>query len=92
MCCTQAVVGFAEFSWEIGHLAAVPRNPITVENTAANVAQTRRIVGMTPMVENIATLIAPPASSLTEAEWLSRIAAAAAAPRLAVRSFGASAS
>jgi uncharacterized protein len=68
--------------WEIGHLAAVPRNANTVENTAANVAQARRIVGTTPMVENIATLIAPPASSLTEAEWLSRVAVAADAPLL----------
>jgi uncharacterized protein len=67
---------------EIGHLAAVPRNAVTVENTAANVARARRIVGMTPLVENIATLIAPPASSMTEAEWLSGVAVAADAPLL----------
>jgi uncharacterized protein len=67
---------------EIGHLAAVPRNANTVENSAANVARARRIVGTTPMVENIATLIAPPASSMTEAEWLSSVAVAAAAPLL----------
>ena len=68
--------------WEIGHLAAVPRNAKTVENSAANVARARRIVGTSPMVENIATLIAPPASSMTEAEWLSRVAIAADAPLL----------
>jgi uncharacterized protein len=63
--------------WEIGHLAAVPRNAITVENSALNVARAERIVGMMPMVENIATLISPPASSMTEAEWLGRVATAA---------------
>jgi uncharacterized protein len=68
--------------WEIGHLAAVPRNAVTVENAAANVARARRIVGMIPMVENIATLISPPASSLSEAEWLGRVAVAADAPLL----------
>jgi len=67
---------------EIGHLAAVPRNAITVENTAANVARALRIVGMTPMVENIATLIAPPASSMVESEWLGRVALAADAALL----------
>jgi uncharacterized protein len=68
--------------WEIGHLAAVPRNANTVDNSAANVARARGIVGMTPMVENVATLIAPPASSMTEAEWLSRVAVATDAPLL----------
>jgi uncharacterized protein len=68
--------------WEIGHLAAVPRNAVTVENAAANVVRARRIVGMIPMVENIATLISPPASSLSEAEWLGRVAVAADAPLL----------
>lgn len=68
--------------WEIGHLAAVPRNAITVENSAANVARARRMVGRSPMVENIATLIAPPASTLTEVEWLGRVATAADAPLL----------
>lgn len=68
--------------WEIGHLAAVPRNANTVENSAANVARAQRIVGMTPMVENIATLIAPPASSMTEAEWLGRVVRAADTPLL----------
>jgi uncharacterized protein len=68
--------------WEIGHLAAVPRNADTAENSAANVARARRIVGSIPMVENIATLIAPPASSMTESKWLSSVAVAADAPLL----------
>jgi uncharacterized protein (UPF0276 family) len=58
---------------EIGHLAAPPRNRNTVEGTCRNLAQARRIVGSAPMVENIATLIDPPASDLSEAEWIGRI-------------------
>jgi uncharacterized protein (UPF0276 family) len=58
---------------EIGHLAAPPRNRNTVEGTCRNLAQARRIVGSTPMVENIATLIDPPASDLSEAEWIGQI-------------------
>lgn len=61
---------------EIGHLAAVPRNANSVESSAANVARARQIVGTAPQVENIATLIAPPASSLPEPEWLGQIAVA----------------
>lgn len=68
--------------WEIGHLAAVPRNSGTVENSAANVARARQVVGTAPMVENIATLIAPPASPLTEVEWLTQVATASDAPLL----------
>jgi uncharacterized protein len=58
---------------EIGHLAAPPRNSHTIEGTCANLELARRIVGTAPMVENIATLIDPPASPLTEAEWIRQI-------------------
>jgi uncharacterized protein len=61
---------------EIGHLASVPRNPCTVADAAQNVERARRIVGMTPIVENISTLVSPPASSLTETEWLSQVVGA----------------
>ncbi|HLV85537.1 MAG TPA: DUF692 family protein [Candidatus Sulfotelmatobacter sp.] len=67
---------------EIGHLAAVPRTANTAADAAANIARARDIVGVTPMVENIATLIAPPASSCTEAAWLSSVVMAADAPLL----------
>lgn len=67
---------------EIGHLASVPRNASTVADSAANIALAHRIVGIAPMVENIATLIAPPASSLTELEWLSQVVMAGNAPLL----------
>jgi len=68
--------------YEIGHLASVPRNPGTVADSAANITRAQRIVGMVPMVENIATLIAPPSSSFNEAEWLSQVVTAADAPLL----------
>jgi uncharacterized protein (UPF0276 family) len=58
---------------EIGHLASTPRNGNTIEGTCANLATARRIVGASPIMENIATLIDPPGSSLTEAEWIGRI-------------------
>jgi hypothetical protein len=58
---------------EIGHLAAPPRNGHTVEGTCENLDLARRVVGTTPIVENIATLIDPPASTLGEAEWIDRI-------------------
>ena len=58
---------------ELGHLAAPPRNPATVEGACRNLEQARRVVGSRPAVENIATIIDPPGSSLGEAEWIARI-------------------
>ena len=55
---------------EIGHLAAPPMTSDTVENTAANIAAARALVGLSPLMENIATLIYPPASDLDEPAWL----------------------
>jgi hypothetical protein len=55
---------------EIGHLAAPPRTPSTIGATAENLAAARKIVGTLPQVENIASLIDPPASTLPEPEWL----------------------
>ncbi len=54
---------------EIGHLAAPPRNAVTVEGALANLERAARAVGSLPAVENIATLIDPPASTLDEAAW-----------------------
>lgn len=55
---------------EIGHLAAPPRTQSTIDATAENLDVARRMVGTLPLVENIATLIDPPASDLAEPEWL----------------------
>ena len=58
---------------EIGHLAAPPRNEASIEGACRNLGCAARIVGCAPLVENIATLVAPPASRLDEPEWIERI-------------------
>jgi uncharacterized protein (UPF0276 family) len=67
---------------EIGHLAAAPRTRSTIDAAAANVDRARRAVGLTPHVENIATLIDPPASDFDEPEWLKRTIEASGASLL----------
>lgn len=54
---------------EIGHLAAPPRTEETVEGTLRNLRKAQQVVGAGPSLENIATLIDPPASSMGEADW-----------------------
>jgi uncharacterized protein (UPF0276 family) len=61
--------------YEIGHLAAPPRNLLTVEGAVRNIARIRTVVGEQPVLENIATLIDPPDSALSEAQWVRSIAA-----------------
>jgi hypothetical protein len=61
---------------EIGHLAAAPRTSATVDATAANLDRAASVVGSRPLIENIATLMDPPASDRSEAEWISSIVAA----------------
>jgi len=58
---------------EIGHLAAPPRSEASIEGACRNIDCAARIVGCVPLVENIATLVAPPVSHLDEAEWIERI-------------------
>jgi len=58
---------------EIGHLAAPPRTLHTVEGAARNLVHIRSVVGELPALENIATLLEPPGSDLTEADWISVI-------------------
>lgn len=58
---------------EIGHLAAPPRTPATVDATARNLACAAAAVGARPLVENIATLIDPPGSVLAEPDWLAQV-------------------
>jgi uncharacterized protein len=61
---------------EIGHLAAPPRNEASVESAARNLRKAARIVGALPMMENIATLMEPPCSTLSEPEWITAIMSA----------------
>jgi uncharacterized protein (UPF0276 family) len=69
-------------SHEIGHLAAPPRNAMTVEGTLHNISRARAVVGSPAVLENIATLIEPPDSSLSEPEWVTAILAGSASPLL----------
>ena len=62
---------------EIGHLAAPPRTAATIDGAARNLAAARTIVGALPLVENVATLIDPPGSTSSEADWTGGILAAA---------------
>ena len=62
---------------EIGHLAAAPRTKDTVEGTAENLSRAASLVGSKPIMENIATLIDPPGSKLSESSWISAILRAA---------------
>ena len=61
---------------EIGHLAAPPRSPATLEGLAANVARARAVVGVGPALENVATLLEPPGSDRDEPAWLADAVAA----------------
>ena len=62
---------------EIGHLAAAPRSKDTVEATAENLSRAADLIGSKPIMENIATLINPPGSRLSESSWVSAILRAA---------------
>jgi hypothetical protein len=55
---------------DIGHLAAPPRTADIIEATAANLFTAQVAVGSMPQMENIATLIDPPASERDEPAWL----------------------
>ncbi len=67
---------------EIGHLAAPPRTPQSVAATIANIEAATKATGAAPLLENIATLIAPPVSTLDEAEWIAQIIAGSGAALL----------
>jgi uncharacterized protein len=67
---------------EIGHLAAPPRTASTVDATAANLRVAASVVGSPPFMENIATLIDPPASDRDEPTWLADTLAASGTPLL----------
>lgn len=58
---------------EIGHLCAPPRTAETIAGALENIALAKRIIGSRPWLENIATLIDPPASTMNEAEWVGAI-------------------
>jgi uncharacterized protein (UPF0276 family) len=67
---------------EIGHLAMPPRIARTVEQSVANIARARAIVGTAPALENIATLFDPPMSTMRESAWTAQILRASGASLL----------
>jgi len=67
---------------EIGHLAAPPRTAAGIEAAARNIRRAGAIVGAAPAMENVATLIDPPASTLDEPDWINGIFARCEAPLL----------
>jgi uncharacterized protein (UPF0276 family) len=68
--------------YEIGHLAAAPRNVMTVEGAVDNLARVRAVIGAAPILENIATLVDPPDSSMSEPEWVSAVITGSSSPLL----------
>lgn len=60
---------------ELGHLAAPTRTAATIEATARQLDRAARVIGATPQVENVATLIDPPGSTMSELTWLQRLLA-----------------
>jgi uncharacterized protein (UPF0276 family) len=68
--------------YEIGHLAAPPRTRANIDAAVAHIERAARIVGTPPAMENIATLIDPPGSSMSEAEWVGGILEGANVPML----------
>jgi hypothetical protein len=69
-------------AYEIGHLAAPPRNLGTVEGAISNIARVRAIVGADAALENVATLVDPPDSSMSEPDWVAAVAAGSSSPLL----------
>lgn len=67
---------------EIGHLAAPPRNAQTIDGALNNIRAARHLVGSLPELENIATLVQPPASDLSETGWVKTIVQESASPLL----------
>jgi uncharacterized protein (UPF0276 family) len=58
---------------EVGHLAAPPRTEASVASTARNLKKAAQIVGSMPHMENIATLVQPPGSAMSEQAWIAGI-------------------
>jgi uncharacterized protein (UPF0276 family) len=67
---------------EIGHLAAAPYAPQTLAGALRNLERAYKLVGAMPQLENIATLLTPPGSCWTEAEFISRVTVGAGATML----------
>jgi uncharacterized protein len=58
---------------ELGHLAAPPRNAHTAEIILNNLAFIKKEFGQMPVLENVSTLLMPPMSTMSEAQWINGI-------------------
>ena len=67
---------------EIGHLASPPRNSQSVEGTLRNLSTAAFTMGANPMMENVATLVDPPGSSISESAWLTAVTKQSGCPLL----------
>jgi uncharacterized protein (UPF0276 family) len=67
---------------ELGHLAMPPRTCGTVEGALRNLARARVAVGSMPWLENVATLMEPPCSTLDEPSFVAEITRGAGCPVL----------
>lgn len=67
---------------EIGHLAAAPYAPATLAGALRNLERACAVVGKLPQLENIATLLTPPGSCWTEAEFIGKVVCGAGATML----------
>ncbi|HEY6528856.1 MAG TPA: DUF692 family multinuclear iron-containing protein [Cellvibrionaceae bacterium] len=67
---------------EIGHLAAPPRNNSSVQRCCEHIQSVTKTFGRPLVLENIASLITPLGSELTETQWLTQILTATCAPFL----------
>jgi uncharacterized protein (UPF0276 family) len=67
---------------ELGHLAMPPRRPETIDGTLENVARARAVLGTIPLLENVATLLDPPGSTLDELQFVSAVLEGAGAELL----------
>ena len=67
---------------EIGHLAAAPYAPATLAGALRNLERACEVVGKLPQLENIATLLTPPGSCWTEAEFIGKVVCGAGATML----------
>ncbi len=62
---------------ELGHLGAPPRNDHTVDIIINNLTNIEKELGRKPLLENVSTLLLPPMSTQTEAQWINKIVTAA---------------
>lgn len=58
---------------EIGHLAQPPRTAANIDGTVRNLRRASTCVGAAPLLENIASLIEPPGSTLGPLAWMHAI-------------------